>query len=241
MYLFWISIVVLILLLILLLWQRNIKQKKKVAKSPLLQKKQVEQKRKADRKGELGEYKINFDFERLPKEYKYLANIMIRSSKGLTQIDHIVLSPYGIFVVETKNYAGWIFGNEKDKYWTQTFYNKKNRFYNPIRQNYGHVQAIKEILKDYKNIKFYPIIAFSRRCELREIKSSVPVLFDTDISNFIIRKNKEIFLNELDIANIYQILKEANITDKHIREEHIQKIKTITQGEKDITLRKSVK
>ncbi|MFZ7101242.1 MAG: nuclease-related domain-containing protein [Peptococcaceae bacterium] len=190
----------------------------------LAEKKRTEQKRIANLKGELGEYKINFQFERLPGDYKHLADVMIRSTKGLTQIDHIVVSPYGIFVVETKNYAGWIFGNQDNKYWTQTFHNKKAKFYNPIWQNNGHIKALRELLKDYKDLKFHSIIAFTRRCELRQIKSDITVIYDTEISNVILRRNKEIFLSNSDVLNIYNLLKDANITDERVREEHIQQI-----------------
>jgi len=206
--------------------QRNIKDKE-AAELHAEKQNQAERKRIANRKGELGEYKINFQFERLPDEYKYLKDVLIQSSRGLTQIDHIVVSPYGIFVIETKNYSGWIFGNQKDEYWTQVFYNKKNKFFNPIRQNYGHIQALKELLKGYKNLKFHSIIAFTRRCELREIKieSNVTVIYDTEISNVILKRNKEVVLNNSDVLNIYNAINEANITDKNLRAEHIKQIK----------------
>ena len=227
MFLFLVCLVIISSLIFFVFRQRKIKQQKEEIESQrrLDQQKRAEQKRKANRKGELGEFKIDFQFQSLPDEYKHLSDVMFKTTKGLTQIDHIVISPYGIFVVETKNYAGWIFGNQYDKYWTQTFPNKKNRFYNPIRQNYGHVQALKGILKGYKNLKFHPIIAFSGRCQLREIKSDIPVIFDTEISNVILRKNKEAYLSNSDVSSIFNILNEANITDENLRKEHIQHIK----------------
>ncbi len=62
--------------------------------------------------------------------------------KGTTQIDHVVVSPFGIFVIETKNYAGWIFGDETSRDWTQVIYGKKSRFQNPLHQNAMHVRAL---------------------------------------------------------------------------------------------------
>lgn len=59
----------------------------------------------------------------------------------LALIDHVVISKYGVFVIETKNYRGWIIGNEKSEYWTQVIYKRKERLYNPIKQNYGHIKA----------------------------------------------------------------------------------------------------
>ena len=62
------------------------------------------------------------------------------------QIDHVVVSRKGIFVLETKNYTGWIFGNENSQNWTQVIYKRKEKFYNPIWQNFDHIQALKEFL-----------------------------------------------------------------------------------------------
>ncbi len=74
-------------------------------------------------KGSIGEAKVNTRLNFLGKEYIVLKDILINSSNGYTsQIDELVLSEYGIFVIETKNYKGWIFGNEKTENWTQVIY-----------------------------------------------------------------------------------------------------------------------
>jgi len=76
-----------------------------------------------------------------------LHNIMLPTADGATtQIDHIVVSPYGIFVIETKTYKGWIFGNANQPKWTQVFYKKKSQFQNPLRQNYKHIITLSECL-----------------------------------------------------------------------------------------------
>lgn len=66
--------------------------------------------------------------------------------KGTTQLDHVVVSTCGIFVIETKNYKGWIYGSEKQKQWTQTIYKRKHRFQNPLHQNALHVRALAKFL-----------------------------------------------------------------------------------------------
>jgi restriction system protein len=81
------------------------------------------------------------------------------SSSDTTQIDHIFVSKYGIFVVETKNYKGWIFGNEKQALWTQKLYKKSYRFQNPLRQNYKHQKALQALL-DIPLEKIHSVIAF---------------------------------------------------------------------------------
>ena len=95
-------------------------------------------------KGARGERRVDSVLHRkLPaNEYKVFHDVTLPSSYGSTQIDHIVVSRYGLFVIETKNYTGWIFGNSKSKQWTQVVFKEKNRFMNPLRQNYKHTKAV---------------------------------------------------------------------------------------------------
>ena len=103
----------------------------------------------------------------LPEEYQILDDIYLPLPDGsTTQIDHIVISQYGIFVVETKNYSGWIFANEKSAQWTQTIYRAKNTFQNPIRQNYRHICALSSTLQISRNY-FTSVVAFTGSCDFR--------------------------------------------------------------------------
>lgn len=99
-------------------------------------------------KGWLGELALRiFSRLTLPKEtYRRLYNVTLPTPDGTTQIDHIFVSPYGIFVVETKNMKGWIFGSEKQSQWTQRIYKRSYKFQNPLRQNYKHTKAIENLL-----------------------------------------------------------------------------------------------
>src|SRR5690606_8837661 len=73
-------------------------------------------------------------------------NVTLNTPDGTTQIDHVFLSPYGIFVLETKNMSGWIFGSEKQAQWTQKLYKRTFKFQNPLRQNYKHLKALEATL-----------------------------------------------------------------------------------------------
>jgi restriction system protein len=75
-----------------------------------------------------------------------LNNITLKVDDHTTQIDHILVSTFGIFVIETKHYSGWIFGDANSKTWTQVKYNLKFRFQNPLRQNFKHLKAVQELL-----------------------------------------------------------------------------------------------
>lgn len=119
-------------------------------------------------KGKAGEKVVAAKLSHLPKDrYKVLNNITIPTPNGSSQIDHLVVSLYGIFVIETKNYNGWIYGSEHGEYWTQNIYGNKYQFYNPILQNAGHVRALRLILKDYEPLPILPIVAFSGNADVK--------------------------------------------------------------------------
>ena len=118
--------------------------------------------------GKVGEKAVAGRLDRLPKDqYRVLNNVTIPTPKGSSQIDHLVVSVYGIFVIETKNYSGWIYGGEHAEYWTQNIYGNKYQLYNPILQNAGHVRALRRILKDYEPLPIQPIVAFSGKADIK--------------------------------------------------------------------------
>jgi len=81
----------------------------------------------------------------LRRPYVLLNNITLEVEGGTTQIDHVLVMEGGIFVIESKHSSGWIFGGPKDRNWSQVIYNRKSRFLNPVRQNYGHLKAIQAL------------------------------------------------------------------------------------------------
>ena len=106
-----------------------------------------------------GEAAVRSKIESLIKknsEYRTFNDIILKTPDGTTQIDHVLISPYGIFVIETKDFKGWIFGEEHQKKWTQSlqrsyklrnlFNQYKFQFQNPIHQNYKHVKAVQAFL-----------------------------------------------------------------------------------------------
>ena len=75
-----------------------------------------------------------------------LNNVTLKLDKGTTQIDHVLVSRFGVYVIETKHYKGWIFGDTKSKNWTQVLFKVKHRFQNPLHQNYKHLKAVQASL-----------------------------------------------------------------------------------------------
>ena len=178
---------------------------------------------KANIKGVIGEGVSRLFFMGLDaNEYKVIHNITLQNTQGkTTQIDHIIVSIYGIFVVETKNYQGWIYGNEIDRQWTQVIYQKRQQFYNPIKQNQGHIKALKDMLHEYKNTPFISIINFSPKATLKEIKivsSHVYVVY-THRVNPIIKSMKVPVLSHSEVVRITERIRQQN--NKALSSEHI--------------------
>lgn len=177
-------------------------------------------------KGYLGEKAVEKILATLPNEqYVVYNNILLKTDYGTTQIDHIVLSVFGVFAIETKNYQGWIFGNERDDYWTQNIYGKKTRFKNPILQNYGHFKAIERVFSDFDELKIIPIVAFSGRSELKVNVNSENVIKFSQLKGRIGSYTLKL-MNFETVRKMGEVLIHNNIDSKENRIEHNTKIKS---------------
>ena len=171
-------------------------------------------------KGSVGEFKVNTRLNFLGNEYISLNDILIKSSNGNTsQIDELVLSEYGIFIIETKNYKGWIFGNEKSENWTQVIFKEKHTFRNPIKQNWSHVYALKNVLSEFPNIHYFPIVVFTGDATLKGIESTVPVIYSNKLNSTIKNLSSEKCLSQTEVEKIKSILESVEITEKMARKE----------------------
>lgn len=175
-------------------------------------------------KGSIGERKVSKALNILDNnEYKIINNLMIRTDRGTTQIDHVVISVYGIFVIETKNYQGFIFGNENDDKWKQVIDKRSYKFRNPIMQNYGHVVLLRKRLNLDKDLLVVSLIAFTNRASLR-VNTQTPVMYDNNIVNYI-RSYREKVISENYMMRLYYDLLMSNIDSKDTRKEHVENIR----------------
>jgi hypothetical protein len=101
-----------------------------------------------------------------PSEYAILRDVTLPYEGGTTQIDHVVVSRFGIFVIETKNLSGWIFGSEWDSHWTQSFGHFRIEFQNPLRQNHAHLRALRALL-GLRATKFHSLVVFTGKSEFK--------------------------------------------------------------------------
>lgn len=106
-----------------------------------------------------------------PPDCHLLNHVTLAVEDGTTQIDHILVSRFGVFVIETKDYSGWIFANAKHKNWTQVFFHLKFKFQNPIHQNFRHVRAVQKLLDFLPPSAVKSIVVFAGDAEF---KTDVP-------------------------------------------------------------------
>lgn len=174
-------------------------------------------------KGYLGEMYVSNILKKLNiSEYTVINNIKLNIKGSVSQIDHIVISNYGVFVIETKNYKGWILGYEKSKYWTQVIYKFKRKFYNPILQNKGHIYALNYILKDFRNINYISIVIFSRNATLK-IKTYSEVTY-TDKLISVIKKYCMKTITENEKNKIIETIYYFNLNDRRKNKTHLLQI-----------------
>lgn len=179
--------------------------------------------------GDYGEKLTIFDLELLKvKGYNgnILHNLYIPYSNGKTsQIDILFINKKGIFVIESKNYSGWIFGSESDMYWTVCDRSKKWKMYNPILQNNGHINTINYHLR---GIPCFSVVIFSERCELKKINLySNTYVFKRNrtffnMSNAI--KNFPDVMNENQVIYVTDYLRQFCDADEIIKNSHIDDI-----------------
>lgn len=184
-------------------------------------------------KGNYGEFLTFLILERLKPHKRILTNLYIPKEDGTTtEIDLLMIIKSGIYVFESKNYSGWIFGDDKSKYWTQTLKGgKKSKFINPIIQNRAHISALKKVFDKVNEETIYSVIVFSERCELRKITlstSKVTVLKRGRLERFLNDDidSKAKLLNDDQIDNCYEILKVYAHADEMTKQQHIQSIKS---------------
>ncbi|WP_319049423.1 nuclease-related domain-containing protein [Pseudomonas aeruginosa] len=176
-------------------------------------------------KGQIGELLVRLlaHWQLDKTVYRRLHNLTLDTPDGTTQIDHVFLSPYGIFVLETKNMTGWIFGSEMQALWTQKVFKQTYRFQNPLRQNYKHLKALEACL-GVKPENLHSVISFVGGSTF---KTEMPVCV-TQGNGFVryIKSFQQIVFSKDEIEVMFQTLqtdRRANSLATH--REHVQNLK----------------
>lgn len=152
--------------------------------------------------------------------YTIINNVTIPSTGNTTntQIDHIVVSRYGVFCIETKSHAGCIFGSDDRRYWVQSLYGNNNKFYSPLRQNFAHTQSLNSLLGDKLNQQIIPIVVFPNAYFIN-IESDKAVGNIKYMMNEI-TKHEEILYETNEYGKIINSIMIANKKDNQTANQH---------------------
>ena len=178
-------------------------------------------------KGILGEAIVNLAIKiKLDKDnYHLIKNVTLPTEDGSTQIDHILVSERGIFVIETKNMKGWIFGTEKQKQWTQKIFKHTSKFQNPLHQNYKHTKTLAACL-DISDSKIFSVIVFVGDSEF---KTEMPenVTYAGGLIRYIKSKN-EVMLSPTEKEALIQKIESGRLKPSlKTNRDHVQHVKQI--------------
>jgi len=182
-----------------------------------------------------GEYLTFRCLRKLGGYKKFLFNCYVPKEDGaLTEIDLIMLHGSGVYVFESKNYSGWIFGNETDARWTQSFPSgRKEHFFNPIKQNNTHIKQLQRFLPWLAADAFRSVIVFSERCTLRKItltsKRQIVVKRNEVLRAVMPAVNQQI-LSPTDIDAICQRLYPQTQLSTQEKQAHRQRVADIAEG-----------
>jgi len=184
-------------------------------------------------KGVIGEWQVNLliKFFLNKNDYHLIKNVTLPTDDGTTQIDHIIVSKFGIFVVETKNIKGWIFGSENQKQWTQQIFKHKTKFQNPLHQNYKHVKTLEAFL-NAKNNSIFSVIIFIGNSTF---KSKMPenVRFSRGGIEYI-KSKTDIVFNRQEIANVIKQVESGRLERSFkTNRQHVRHVLEIIEEKSD--------
>ena len=178
-------------------------------------------------KGWLGEYQVRRIIgKNNPNKSKYVINnLTFNDGTKSVQIDHLIISPSGLIVIETKNRVGNIYGKEDDLNWTVVYkYGKeKASMFNPVKQNEGHLKSLEKILS--VKAPMNSIIVFTKNADLREISTqSTPVVYANSLKQYIKDYSVDSAISSEQVLDIYNQLKEIKDNNKITNKEHVASI-----------------
>lgn len=168
--------------------------------------------------------------KRFGREGHILRNVYVPKEDGTwSEIDVLFITQKGIFVLESKNYSGWIFGDEKSFQWTAMLPNKeKHRFYNPVSQNRNHIKWLNNYLQ--QEVPMFSLIVFSERCELKKVSvdiRDVSVIKRDDLGWYVKAywEQRPDVLSTEQMQELYDKLLPLTNKDESMKARHVENIK----------------
>ena len=179
--------------------------------------KEINKETNGEKLGKIGEIEVSSELRTLPSDkYEVIDDLLYLNNNRTHQIDHVVVSNYGIFIIETKNYSGSVYGSDNYNTWSQYLGKKKYPFLNPVLQNRGHVKALENKIPEYKDF-FVPIVCFTNKTKLR-VRTKYYVINLRDLLHVISTYKTEVLIP--DIHEVAQNLRNLSIDLYGAKEHH---------------------
>ena len=176
--------------------------------------------KRPETRGKRGENRVKWVIGETIENEQYVINDLIVSNNGnTTQIDHIVINPRGVFVIETKNYSGEIYGSENQREWTQVlaYGNVKNKLYNPLKQNATHVYNVKRMVG---NLPIHSLVVFVQNNTYHiEAKNVIPL---SELKRTLCSGVSVLTVKQMEKAYQLLLASKTEISTK----EHVENIRT---------------
>jgi hypothetical protein len=198
-------------------------------------------------KGLIGEYFVKKQLEKLAKKYQGLSfhNLMLSTGDQSTQLDNLLITSKAVYVLEVKNYAGRVYGGQYQDQWYQTIrydnkrrgrggrtYTKthiaKNSFFNPIKQNIIHVNAIKQLIQSVQSLPLFNVVVFMNRTNITNVEmkdETAYVINRRHLSRLVKKIEKESKIQPVDLLSIKDEFTKKDTFSKANLKTHIRKIK----------------
>lgn len=176
--------------------------------------------------GDQGELKLSSILKSLPDCYHVMDDILLQTKKGSTQLDHVIVSPFGVFVVETKNHKGMIFGDCCGQVWTQVLNGRGHfKLYSPVLQNQGHIKH----LCTQTNIPFeivQGVIVFTNDdADLTNV--NCPFCFNVDSVYYYITGFQNMILNDKRVTEVIRRIDKVDTNSYMNRQKHIEYVNSL--------------
>ncbi len=190
-------------------------------------------------KGEFGEFASEYVLNNMAlTDLSYIRtihNVYLDNNGMTTEIDVIAITEKGIFVLESKNYSGWIFGSYDSQKWTQSLQNgEKNTFYNPIKQNEAHIKKLAKFLVLSPQC-FRSYIVFSNRCELKKVPNGIERIRVIQREQLLwcmkdeLKNGMNIF-SQGDVDAIYNKLQPLTQKTLYEKQQHVEEVRNLQSG-----------
>ena len=191
-------------------------------------------------KGKMGEKRVHDVLAKLPEDYHAYDDVVLKTSWGTTQIDHVVVSRYGVFVIETKNYRGDIYGSDdkedwkqiivtpvryEKKMWKEYTYVTKNKMYNPVKQCQTHINALKGTV-GWWQMPAVLMVVFTGDANLSNVWTKYHVIHLEGLKRVILNYT-DVQMSDSDVQRVCEAIEKNDIRDTVDKKDHVRNVRQV--------------